>query len=308
MNKFWLVPVALAAVFSGGQGMSADCGKSACNKKQEAPCKDCGPEKCYRVITETVEVPETYVVYKDVEIDCIVEEKKPVVKKEAVKTYRVIEEWIDIEVREPYTEEIKVRVKKKVPVVEEYMAYEMVEKEFPSTMPCPQTITSTDCVCETKTSTKKAEWCDSCGKKTTVKFTSEKPTARTVTSSHVETAMCPTTVKKMVEEPVMKKRTVMRDGYATETQTVTKYRVVPGKKLVQRRICETVMVDKTEYVTETRTVKRTVKVPEEKTRMVCKTVERRIEVDCQTGFEVKQASAEEEGKVAAATTGATGGR
>lgn len=282
MKRFWWLPVA-AVLMTGCASEEPVTG----NK-----CKDCGPQKCFRTVKETVQVPEKYVEYKTAEKDCVVEIKKPVVKKVPVKTYRYVEEWVDTEVQIPVSKEITVKSKKKVPVIESYLAYDKVEKQVDGTVACDKKIVTANWKCEHKKGSKDIQTCDVCGKSGKIEVETEYSVPVKECKTTVETAQCPIKVKGTVEEPVMKQRTVMREGFFTDKKTIQEMKTVPGKKLVRRRVCDTVMTDVTEYVTEKKMVKRGMREPVEKTRMVSKCVDKKVQVDCQTGVQIAPATAE----------------
>lgn len=277
MRKMWLLPASLVVL-------------AGCGLQDPAPtanaCKDCGPEKCYKTIkvpvTEQVPVTEL----KAVEKDCVVETVKPTTKKVPVKTYRVVEEWVDAPVQEAYTEQVPVRKKTQVPVKEQYLGYENVTKKVDTTFACSKTTTKSEWTCEHKTDSKDITQCGVCGGKNTISATREYSVPKLKTTTETETAKCQVPMDKIVSEPAMKDRTVTRDGYYTEMETVTKYRTVPGKVLVKKKVCDTVMTDMPDTTVESKPVKRTIAEREVKTKTVTKMVDKKVEIDCKTGLEI----------------------
>ncbi len=289
MKKVLLLPLSIALSMVAGcvPEAGSECINGACADKK------CEQEKCSRKLPVEVTREEQYTVYKDVEKDCVVETKVPVVKKVPVKTWKYIQRWVDTEVQEPYYVTEKVRVEAEVPVEEEYLVYEKVAKEYEGTVDCPKTIVTKDCECTTVKGKRTITECDKCGNTRKIKVDSEWQVPVQKITSTVETAKCPVTKTKMVDVPVMKNRTVMRDGFVTKEVQVKKWRTVPGKKLVNTRVCETIMKDETTYEIQKKTVKRTVRVPEVKTRTVTDTVIKDVVVDCRTGERINDANGDD---------------
>lgn len=279
MKNVLLLPLVLVLAITAGciEEAGSECAGGACAEKE------CSGEKCTRKLPVEVTREEQYTAYKDVEKDCEVISKVPVTNKVPVKTFKYVQRWVDTQVQEPYYVTEKRRVKTKVAVEEQYMGYDMVEKEYTETIDCPKTIVTKSCECQTVNGKRTIIECDKCGnsKQITVNSQWQKPVQKV--DSTVEVAKCPVTRTKMVKVPVMKTRTVMRDGYKTVEVKVKKMRTVPGKKLVRTRVCETVMKDEVTYKDQKRTVKRTVKVPEVKTRTITETKMQLVPVNCRTG-------------------------
>lgn len=277
MKTMWLIPASLAVL-------------AGCGVQDPAPtanaCKDCGPEKCYKTIKVPVTEQVKYTDYKAVDKDCVVEAVKPTTKKVPVKTYRYVEEWVDAEVQEAYTEKVPVKKKTSVPVKESYLSYDNVTKKVDGSFECSKKVTTAGWTCEHKTDSKDITQCGICGEKNKISATREYSVPKYESKTVTETAKCPAQVMQTTEEPSMKDRTVTRDGYYTEMETVTKYRTVPGKKLVRKRVCDTVMVDMPDTTVETKTVKRTLAEQVEKTKPVTKYVDKKVEIDCKTGAEL----------------------
>lgn len=277
MNQKWLFSAALLLM-------------AGCGVENPAPtankCKDCGPEKCYRTIMVPITEEVKYTDFKSVEKDCTVSTVKSKTKKVPVKTYRYVDEWVDTPVQEAYTEKVTVRKPRKVTLTEKYLDFAPVSKQVDGMVDCGKKIVKTDWKCEHKSDTINIKQCGVCGETEKIKATREYSVPKRECTESIEMAQCPGKVTEVSDEPVIKERKVEREGYYTDTAEVVKYRIVPGKKLIRKRVCETVMADLPDSTVETTNVKRTVSEPVEKTRKITKMVEKKIEIDCQTGAEV----------------------
>lgn len=270
----------------GGQpDLSKGC--KTCSVANKVSDKKCGKDKCFAKVCEPVMTEVTVPVYEDVEKECYVTERKKVVTKVPVKTYKVIDEWVDSPVREAYYETVKVRAKRKVPVTDEKFVYAKVPGEVEMNVSCPKIITGTKEVCKPVRVNDRIVRYDKCGKVEELPITREGSVVVHQCERTIENAVCAIKRPGNVEKPMFVNDNTRRTGYYTEEVKVKKYRIVPGKVLRKRRVCQTVMVDKVDWVEEKRPVTRTIREKtKEATEKKLEYVTRKVEVDCETGVPV----------------------
>lgn len=273
---------------NGAQPFAKAC--KTCGKANKVSDAKCGDDKCFATVKEPVLKNVSKPVYGEVEKECYVTEKRKVVTKVPVKTYRIVEEWVDSPVKEAYYETVKVRAKAKVPVTDEYFRYAKVDGKVEKKVNCPKTIRTEKDECRPVRINDTIVRYDKCGKVEELPISREGHVTRHVCNCSTENAVCTLTVNGKVEQPEFYKDDVRRNGYYTKEIKVKKYRTVPGKVLRKRRVCDTVMIDQVNWVEEKRPVIR--KITEQTGETIEKKVEyvkREVQVDCITGAPVTQA-------------------